>query len=44
MRTKIILMGFEKEMWQITQQQGSTVVCKKVHKIGLYGVKWPKEK
>ena len=21
-----------------------TVVCKKVHKIGLYGVKWPYEK
>ena len=21
-----------------------TVVCKKVHKIGLYGVKWPQEK
>ena len=22
----------------------STVVCKIVHRIGLYGVKWPKEK
>ena len=40
-KASIYILRCKMEPWHFMQSIASTVVCKKVHKIGLYFVKWP---